>query len=119
MESQHVTPSSGAPPAPKILADILRQALTDSAGTDDLTKKNPFLLAARTVAARHPNQAFCADPILTELVLELIVTYYRIAPQNRAPWKPIAATVAASLFDDPAAKERLEHLWRRLCDPSA
>jgi hypothetical protein len=118
MEPQPLTPSSGAPPAPKILADILRQALTDSAGTDDLTEKNPFLTAARAVAARHPDQAFCADPILTELVFELIVTYYRVAPAKRAPWKPIAATVAASLFDDPAAKERLDHLWRRLCAPS-
>jgi hypothetical protein len=75
--------------------------------------------ALREVASRYGPADLVLDPVAIELVAGIIKVNY--GALNRQPefWQAVAEKIAAVLFESPAAKARLENLWRRLGESNA
>lgn len=68
------------------------------------------------VVRRRGTGPLVLEPIATELVAAIVSVNYQ--GLNRSPefWRIIAAKIAAVLYEAPAARARLENLWRRLVE---
>lgn len=126
-------PSEDSAPAKSCQADGNQQHLSaigreilsgllDRQGLASLRSDSPALeqdewRAVREVAQKHRGEPLTLDPIVIALVRTLVVRWFspaaRDAKTQRA-WNAIADQIAASLYDDPVARDRLQTLWTRL-----
>jgi hypothetical protein len=72
--------------------------------------------AVTAVADRFRGQALSLHPVTVELIRALLAGWFGGEPTALA-WNAIADRIAASLYDDPAAHDRLDMLWKRIAAP--
>jgi hypothetical protein len=71
--------------------------------------------AALAVARRHAGEALSPRPIVAELVRAMLDRQFeRCGEGARSLWQSLSGLIAETLWDDPAARERLERLWEKL-----
>lgn len=99
-----------------LLESVLRQTLQESSSPEDLDPTEKAALME--VAARHRGAALTPDPIVVELVEAILTAHFRNLSGSAELFSSISGEIAQSLFDDPAARPRLEAFWDRLCTTS-
>lgn len=109
-------PAASPPPAGPLgdLLDTVLQRTVSMLSADD--PPDPGAMdAALAVARRHAGQALSPKPIVAELVRAMLDRQFeRSGPGAKALWQSLAGLIAETLWDDPAARERLERLWEKL-----
>ena len=100
-----------APPRDTFLERVVQETMVNqqSLGSDDLK-------ALQGIARRYPDADLTVDPIGVELVgsiLQRRVSANVLSPQVA---HEIATAIAQSLFENPDTCERLQGLWRQLCE---
>ena len=95
----------------EILEQVLRETL--SLAEDDAALNAAELEALRDVARRR--RGALSDTEATELAAAVLSTRWGRIIENSQRQR-MARTIAETLLDDPRARERLEALWRRLCE---
>lgn len=66
------------------------------------------------VARRYPQPMLDVDPVLIAMVKSILGNRFRRALRDGNAWDQMASCIATTLFDDAAARERLNSLWARL-----
>ena len=100
----------GSLPRASVLEALLREALVHAESPASRGEDR----AVAEVARRLGPTPFSLEPVCTELVHAVLTVVLGLSPSHRAAFRPVAQTVASSLYDHPAARERLESLWNRL-----
>jgi hypothetical protein len=72
------------------------------------------VLAMREVAKTLAGQPFALEPVVVELIYAVLELQFHKAGVPSATVRQMARQIATTLYDDPAARERLEALWSRL-----
>lgn len=106
----HQSEPGGGPtrPDPRILEDVLQRTILLS---DDSADTVEDLQCLRPVAEKHRGADI--NEALPHLVRAMLA---RVFGQTiDAEWAGMTETITSSLLDDPAARERVEKLWKRLC----
>lgn len=101
----------------ELLSGMLEQPSTASIRTDSPPLRADELAAVRAVADKHRGQPLSLDPIAIGLVRALVIQWF--APhatdaRTLKGWHTIADRIAASLYDDPVGRDRLNTTWERL-----
>lgn len=69
--------------------------------------------ALQAIARRYAGAALVLDPILVDLVEEMLTSRFKsTAPSEN--WRAISRQVAEHLLEDPQSQRRLAELWQRL-----
>ena len=95
----------------KVLRETLRDHSPDAMDPADLD-------ALRQVAQHYRGQPLVLEPITVELVEAVLGVQFPDRPQASPSWKAMSESIAQSLFDDPASRQRLEGIWTRLAEIS-
>jgi len=103
-------PPVGQPRIP--LEEILNWSVLDPAQEARGPAWEPFLAVAR----RYPGAPCALDPIAVELVHAALQERFSAQPRAAALWRDLAETIAQTLWEDPAARGRLELLWAHLAE---
>jgi hypothetical protein len=101
----------------EILSGLLDRHSITSLRSDSPPLEDDEMVAIREIASRHSGQPLSLDPIVMELVRALVVRWYAPGLTDKAmhgQWNFIADQIAASLYEDPVARERLQLFWSRL-----
>lgn len=99
-----------SPPVdPALLEEVLERSLAAGPEALDLSQRQ----ALAEVARRHRGQPLAVEPMVVELVREVLRGQFPVAG-GQGLWERLVLQVAESLWDDPAARARLEGLWKRL-----
>jgi hypothetical protein len=94
----------------QLLEQVLKQ--TEESGEEPL---DPAEIAAfREVADRWRGQPLALETVGTDLVRAALRGMLDHWGQPPDIWQPLIARVAAAIFEDPAARERLAKFWTRL-----
>jgi len=113
--------SSGGRPFDRALLErVLQETVTDDGDREPLSGEDKAALLE--VAARYRNQPLSLDPIVIALIEAMVRTHFTVLSGAVPPaardavdsWRPITAQVGRALWDDPAARARLEVFWHRL-----
>jgi len=108
---------SRPPVDPELLEDVLRQILM---GGDQAAAADPEAVAAlKHLGERYLGHPFELDPLVVELVRAVLGEPYRRLAGSADLWRTMTAGVAQTLYDDPASRQRLHDLWRRLTGAEA
>ncbi len=70
--------------------------------------------AIRALAKRRRGESFALDPIVTEITAALLEKTFRQHVASSEEWTALTARIAHTLYDDPAARERMRAMWQRL-----
>ncbi len=106
--------SDGRPYDRALLERVLQETLTDDDLHETLTAVDKAALLE--VATRHKNQPLSLDPVVVELVRAVLRTHFETLSDSEDLWRTISAEIGQALWDDPAARSRLETFWRHLCE---
>lgn len=109
--SEGAKPSSGRSLPRHLLEEVLRQ--TSAMMEDASESTDEDLGALLVVARRHVGRVLTLEPVLIELV-EAMLRHQFEAHLPTEDWEPMARQIAETLYEDPAAQERLQRLWSRL-----
>ena len=101
-----VSPDEGA------LEAAVRTTLESAPGDARATAEE--IAALREVAVRFGPCPLNFEPIAIELVAAIINVNYGGLYRTPDVWRAIALKIASALYESPAARSRLENLWRRL-----
>ena len=108
------TGSPGGRPYDRALLErVLQETLTDERARESLSGVDRAALLE--VAACHRNQPLSLDPIVIALIEAMVQTHFGVLSGSAESWRPITAQIGRTLWDDPAARARLELFWHRLC----
>jgi hypothetical protein len=115
-------PPEGNHPQLSAIGREILSGLLDRQGLASLRSDSPPLeqdqwRAVREVADKHRGEPLMLDPIVIDLVRSLVVRWFTPAARDekmQRAWNAIADQIAASLYDDPVARDRLQTLWTRL-----
>jgi hypothetical protein len=115
--SANVDPSPTSLENPSAFESVVRTTLEladrgDNASAEEVT-------ALREVARRYGPGDFVWNPMAIELVAAIVKVNY--GALNRQPefWQAVAEKITTVLFESPAAKARVDNLWRRLGESNA
>lgn len=107
IEKEAPSPSPGDSAPRKFLQEVLRETAA-SIGTSVGELADPEVL--REVAQRYRGYPFELEPVLVEMVHAALENQFQKTIGDRF----MSRQIAESLFEDPAAHERLKQLWARL-----
>lgn len=122
MSSADRSPQSRAPQSserdasaarPAVGAHMLEQILSLTSGD---TPQAGFVeatdvQAVTDVARQLAGQPFSLEPVAVELVHAMLLAQFRKAGLSSSALRAMAEQLAATLYDDPASRQRLEALW--------
>lgn len=106
-------PAAGESDSGRALFEEVLSLTQSSLEPADL-EAHPELAAFFEVARRYPGEPLALEPMGLELVEAALSSHFRDLEMDSREWKTMVATIAGSLFDDPAAHERLIAFWERL-----
>ena len=107
---QTPAPARGDSAPRKLLQEVL-QKTASSMNPSDGEPADPEVL--REVARRHRDRPFELEPVLIELVHASLKSQNPLFGAADSDWH-LSRQLAESLFEDPAAHERMKLLWERL-----
>jgi hypothetical protein len=101
-------------PNQELFEQVLQTTLSlERGGNEPLT---PEELRTLTAVARRRGK----DPLSLETTQELIQAVLRLRfrslADSRGQWERMTEQIAHTIFDDPQANERLQSLWKSLCE---
>lgn len=114
-ETVHTTSSSGDSSRDAEALDQVVRTMVESLEADEQATAEE-IAALGAVATRLGNLPLTLDPVVIALVEAMITVNY--GHLKRAPeiWTGTAHKIATLLFDSPAARARLDNLWRSLLE---
>ncbi len=95
-----------------LLETVLRQTL---AGDEENPLSDRQRAALMDVARRWQGAAFSQEPVLLELVGSVLQVEF-LGSWDEVELRTVSQRIAQSLFEDPAARCRVEALWTRICE---
>jgi len=101
--------------------DLMEQVLAETlAAAADRSRLDPRETAAlRGVARRYAGRPIEREPMLIELVQTVLSIRLPRLDDGSARWREMTAKIAETLWEDSAARQRLESLWLRLNEGEA
>lgn len=93
---------------------VLRETL--AAADPDAPLEAAELEALLQVARRHGNADLSLQPVAVELVEAVLWTRFRAVSGRGDLWQSLAVRIAATLWEDPTSRGRLQVLWSRLTE---
>jgi hypothetical protein len=101
-------------PNQELLEQVLQTTLALGRGGNE--PLSPEELRSLTAIARRR----CKDPLSVETTMELVQAVLRLRfrslADSRTQWEKMTEQIAHTIFDDPQANERLQSLWKLLCE---
>ena len=104
----------GRPLDRTLLERVLQETLTDGDLCEAMSAADKKALSE--VATRYPNQHLSLDPVVVALVRAVLRTHFEALPGSEDFWQAISVEISQSLWDDVAARSRLEVFWQHLCE---
>ena len=101
---------SGDTASRQFLDEVLRRT---AQSIDSLSAETSDPQALREVAVRYAGQPF-SQPVLIELVHAGLCSQFGDLAASADRDRKMSRSIAESLYDDPAQRDRLELLWSRL-----
>lgn len=95
-----------------LLERVLSRTTDGAAAEAELTTLE--WTALREVAQRYSGQSLELEPVGLALVRAILTTSFPQRMMAETTFEQMTAEIAATLFDDPWARKRLETLWARL-----
>jgi hypothetical protein len=94
---------------------LLEQVLEQTPSNAPSEADRALLDALTEIARRHQRRELSRDPILVDLLQEVLVRQF---PRSgtAGSWRSIAEKIATTLFEDPESHRRLARFWTRLSE---
>ena len=97
--------------------EVLEQVIAQTLNAGPAQVPDPAAAAAfQHVLGQYCGQTFLPDPIGVELVRAVLRLQFPAADHAESRFDAMARQIAATLCNDPVARQRLESLWARLCE---
>ncbi len=96
----------------KFLEDLLQRTLLTPGPAGEATAAD--LDALREVERRHRGEPFSLEPICVEMAEAILRSYFNPSGKSEEPWRLLSPQIARSLYQNPAAQERLRAVWQQL-----
>ena len=100
---------------------LLEQVLAETlAATEDQSRLDSAEIEAlRSVARRYAGQPLRREPMVVELAQTLLSIRLPSLADGSTRWQQTTVQIAETLWDDAAARQRLQSLWQRLNEGEA
>ncbi|MCE9527088.1 MAG: hypothetical protein K8R36_13660 [Planctomycetales bacterium] len=76
----------------------------------------PLMASLMEVARRHQGRPLSLDPVLVDLIQAIVRINLSHLAGRDADWRAMSRQIAATLWEDQPAQERLERFWTRLSE---
>lgn len=97
----------------QLLEEVLQATLQLSSADEPVRSEDLRKLAA--AARRRCGEPFSVDTV-TELVETVLRLRFRRVVESSALWDRMTRQIAATIYDDPQAQQRMRAFWQRLCE---
>jgi hypothetical protein len=98
----------------KLLESVLRETLATERCDEPLEPRQREAL--RQIAQQHRGEPLTLEPVgvqLVDAILRSEVPVLAMAPET---WRAMTAQIAATFFEDPGLRARIELLWNHLSE---
>jgi hypothetical protein len=94
-----------------MMEEVLKRTLDQPANSLDSAERDSLVALAR----RHRGEPFELDPVAVDLVEVMLRREFNARITSPDRWRRMCYEVARTLFDDPAAHQRMQAIWTGIC----